>query len=272
MRTAEGTERGRARRALWIGALLVLLATPSRALAWSDLGHRIICEIAFREVRQETRQRIRELIPQDPEFRRFSDACTWPDHPRLRPTEHYVNLPRDATGIGADPCPLADTCVVTAIAADQKVLASPAAAEGDRLAALKYLGHWVADVHQPLHVVFADDRGGNQINTVGACVDSLHGAWDGCLVERTLGHDVSSIVTTLRNEITPAPPSQFQPLSRQRGAPAPDSSPAAPARRSPPISTISADANNVRVNGSAPLRTTASACHIRIIERRFLPR
>jgi hypothetical protein len=76
-------------------------------LAWNDLGHRIVCEIAFREVRQETRQRIKELVRRDPEFRRFSDACTWPDHPRTRPTEHYVNLPRDATGIETDPCPLA---------------------------------------------------------------------------------------------------------------------------------------------------------------------
>lgn len=204
MRSAEGTERGRGRWAPWIAVLLVLLATPSRALAWSDLGHRIICEIAFREVHQETRQRISELIRHDAEFRRFSDACTWPDHPRSRPTEHYVNLPRDATGIGTDPCPLADTCVITAIAADQKVLASPAAAEGERLAALKYLGHWVADVHQPLHVSFGDDRGGTAINTIGACIGSLHGTWDGCLVESALAGDVASIATELRNDITPA--------------------------------------------------------------------
>ena len=40
------------------------------------------------------------------------------------------------------------------------VLASRQAAE-ERLKALKYVAHLVADVHQPLHASFADDRGGN---------------------------------------------------------------------------------------------------------------
>lgn len=201
---AEATEQRRAGPALWLAALLLALSLPSHALAWSDLGHRIVCEIAFREVRPETRQRVKELIRQDKEFKRFSDSCTWPDHPRSRPTEHYVNLARDATGIGEDPCPLAAKCVVTAIATDVEVLSFSDTSDVERLAALKYLGHWVADVHQPLHVSFADDRGGNSINTVDACVGSLHLAWDGCLVESTLGHDVTLIATELRNEITSA--------------------------------------------------------------------
>jgi S1/P1 Nuclease len=73
-----------------------------------------------------------------------------------------VNLLRDPDGIGDDPCPLADECVATAIASDLSVLRSDAD-DNAKLAALESLGHWVGDVHQPLHVSFEDDRGGNSI-------------------------------------------------------------------------------------------------------------
>ena len=47
-----------------------------------------------------------------------------------------MNLLRDADGIGDDPCPLADECVVTAIASDLAVLRSDAD-DSTKLAALK---------------------------------------------------------------------------------------------------------------------------------------
>ena len=137
------------------------------ALAWGDTGHRIVCEIAFQELTDTARQRVKQLIRLDHEFSRFSDACTWPDHPRKRADEHYVNLPRDAVGIGADECPMADRCVLTAIDRDLAVLSSPTASDQDQLDALKFLGHWVGDVHQPLHVSFEDDRGGNGVGVAG---------------------------------------------------------------------------------------------------------
>ena len=49
-----------------------------------------------------------------------------------------------------------------------------------------------------------DDRGGIDIDTFGACEGNLQAAWDGCLIERTLGHDVSSITEMLSNELTPS--------------------------------------------------------------------
>jgi hypothetical protein len=81
------------------------------------------------------------MIRRDPEFDTFAEACTWPDHPRRRVSEHYVNLPGDAEGLNEDPCPLATDCVVSAIAKDLTVLSSSSATEQERLEALKYLGH-----------------------------------------------------------------------------------------------------------------------------------
>lgn len=82
------------------------------------------------------------------------------------------------------------------------VLADPSRSDGDRLLALKYLGHWVGDVHQPLHVSFGDDRGGNSVNVNGLCHGSMHGAWDDCLVTAAVGADGTAAVQALTAEIT----------------------------------------------------------------------
>jgi hypothetical protein len=123
--------------------------------------------------------------------------------PRKRADEHYVNLPRDAAGIGADGCPLADRCVLTAIDQDLAVLSSPTASDQERLDALKFLGHWIGDVHQPLHVSFEDDGGGNGVKvTGGLCGGKLHGVWDSCIIEHALGTDAAVVAGQLRNSIT----------------------------------------------------------------------
>jgi hypothetical protein len=140
-------------------AAALLLYSPA-ALAWGGLSHEAICELVFRELDETARQRVIALIQQDQEFTTFRASCNWADRPRQRATEHFVNLPRDATGLDDDVCPLAEECEVSAIAHDFAVLASPNASDEEKLAALKFLGHWVGDIHQPLHAASRDDRGG----------------------------------------------------------------------------------------------------------------
>jgi S1/P1 Nuclease len=184
--------------------MLFSLLAAQDVFAWGDTGHHIICEIAFQELTPQARARVIELIQHDPNFMLFSKACTWADHPRTRASEHFVNLPRSAASIGDDPCPLDDICVVTAIDQDMAVLSQASASEMEKLTALKYLGHWVGDVHQPLHVSFTDDRGGNAIDEQGPCADNLHAVWDTCLIARTLGRDVRHIAGELRSRVTAA--------------------------------------------------------------------
>jgi len=148
-------------------AYLLVLLLPGPALAWGDLGHRIICEIAFQELNDTARKRVKAMIRRDRDFDTFAEACSWPDHPRRRASEHYINLPRHADRLEEDPCPLATDCVLTAIEKDLRVLSSSTETEWEQLESLKYLGHWVGDIHQPLHVSFEDDRGGNSIGVSG---------------------------------------------------------------------------------------------------------
>jgi hypothetical protein len=154
-----------------------VLAFAGDAWAWGDTGHKIVCEIAFQLAANDTRAAIRKLIKTDQEFDTFSDSCTFPDHPRKRASEHFVNLPRDSKGLNANECPAGAKCVVTVILNDTEILTSRSERRRDKLIALKFLGHWVGDIHRPLHVSFEDDRGGNNITMSGECSGKMHAAW-----------------------------------------------------------------------------------------------
>ncbi|MEY9230994.1 hypothetical protein ABIF68_010318 [Bradyrhizobium japonicum] len=182
-------------------ALLIVTFTPTFAAAWGDAGHKVVCEIAFRLAQPEVRAEIRRLMKGDEQYDFFRDACVFPDHPRTRDSEHYVNLPRTAKGV-VGLCPLAPKCVLSAIESDMAILSSSASDE-KKLTALKYLGHWVGDLHQPLHVSFADDRGGNDLSTTGEC-SNLHSTWDTCLVFRGVGDNPTAAAADLIKSITPA--------------------------------------------------------------------
>ena len=68
----------------------------------------------------------------------------------------------------SDPCPSSDRCVGTAIAQDASVLVRGNATDEEKLEALMFLGHWVGDIRQPMHVGFRDDGGGNRFSAASS--------------------------------------------------------------------------------------------------------
>ncbi len=168
----------------------------------------MICEIAFQELTPPARAEVQRLLgtEPDPQFRHFSTSCTGADHPRKRAPEHYLNLPRIQTSVTAadQTCPLADACLLTAIVADIAVLQEVTASDADKLRALKFLVHWMGDLHQPLHISFQDDRGGNEVAVIGPCNHNLHAVWDTCLLTRGMGLQAAPSVVSLRAALTDA--------------------------------------------------------------------
>lgn len=67
------------RRRLFLAAFTLTVVNASAAFAWGDGGHRIICQIAYLELKPEIKARIDALIAIDPKFRTFADGCTWAD-------------------------------------------------------------------------------------------------------------------------------------------------------------------------------------------------
>lgn len=168
----------------------------------------VVCEIAFRLALPDVRAEVRRLMKDDTQYDFFRDACIFPDHPRKRPSEHFVNLARTSTGLTSSACPVAGNCVLSAIDADSALLASYTD-DAKKLESLKFLGHWVGDLHQPLHVSFEDDRGGNSITVNGACAGNLHSAWDTCLVLKAVDADPAVAATDLLKDISPTTQEQW---------------------------------------------------------------
>jgi len=66
----------------------------------------------------------------------------------------------------------------------EAVLRDPEAARGDRVEALRFLVHFVGDVHQPLHVGRREDLGGNRVLVLWFDEPAnLHSVWDSRMIE-----------------------------------------------------------------------------------------
>ena len=185
--------------------LLVLVLMPTLAFAWGGTGHKVVCQIAYDELADDARLELDRLLAQDADFESYAESCLFADKPKvIRPIDHYVNYPRSATAVTAGGCPMADSCVVTAIVDDVAVLKNSESSDAEKLLAMKLLGHWVGDVHQPLHVSFKDDKGANSINVDREEMEwpNFHGIWDGEILSYNLGDDYLQIAMQLRGAIS----------------------------------------------------------------------
>jgi hypothetical protein len=166
--------------------LLSWIFIAIHAHAWGTQGHQVVANLAYAQLSAQARLQVDKLLAPEPGAT-LASISTWADQTRNKTTApwHYVNFPRDTcTYDAARDCPDGQ-CVVGAIDRQLAVLASNASDE-KRLLALKYIVHLVADVHQPLHAGYADDRGGNtyQVQAFGRGTN-LHALWDTGLIENT---------------------------------------------------------------------------------------
>ena len=175
----------------YTAALLALLLAPFNLLAWGALGHRAVARIAENHLTPRARTEVARLLGTET----LPLVSTWPDEIRSDPQYsttgpwHYVNvasgldLPGFVAQLTATPAGPPSNAYM-ALAQVRKDLKDPAKTVEEKRFALKFLVHLVGDVHQPLHVGHAEDRGGNSISVSWRGRDAnLHSIWDGDLVE-----------------------------------------------------------------------------------------
>jgi hypothetical protein len=184
-----------------IFALLVMLA-PSPAWAWGPQGHEIVAQIALAELTPSARSHVARLLGAAAMM--VHDA-NWADEVRDQRRDtgrwHYVDIPLEAAGYDARRDCRDQDCVVAQIDNDLRVLSNRRASDAVRAEALRFLIHFVADVHQPLHAEDHNDRGGNQVRvTIGRYHANLHRVWDSEVVN-VLGPGSASAI---EHSITPA--------------------------------------------------------------------
>jgi hypothetical protein len=176
---------------------------------WGRDGHKILCEIAYREVNARTRSVIDGILASDDDYDSFPESCLWADVIRRQeeyskfPTAHYMNIPRGANYVSADEQCASTYCVVEAVDDMESILEGRLYNEREKLEALKFLSHFVGDLHQPLHAGYEDDRGGNSMEvTAWGEKSNLHSVWDYVLIEHT-GRSWSDLAEQLWQDITP---------------------------------------------------------------------
>ncbi len=189
-------------------SLLSCLFAPS-ALAWSNLGHRLVGDIAQRHLTPAANAQVAELLAGEAEpslagVASWADALRNVDADRFRKTSswHYVNFPANTCAYRpARDCPDGN-CVVGQIERQRAILADRTLPLAMRRDALKFLVHFVGDVHQPLHSGNRTDKGGNgfqiSLRTTlkpeayarkdyvdGVMGTNLHSVWDYYLLAST---------------------------------------------------------------------------------------
>jgi len=180
---------------------LVAAAAAANAFAWGADGHSIIAEIASRRLTPEARAEAERLLGAGVSL---ASIANWADDIRDERPEtynlHFVNYPlaQDRYNPATD-CPASPKgdCIAAALQRHRDVLTCPAG-DAARRESLKFVAHFVGDLHQPLHTV-TEFRGGNDVKVEveireGRCPrctprrtpGNLHQVWDSSLITQTV--------------------------------------------------------------------------------------
>ncbi len=179
------------RVAMLVVVSAIVLVAPARPAAWGPDGHRIVARIALVHLAPQARQEVDRILEGDPLD--FIEASNWADMVRPDRPEtynwHFVDVPYGVYEYDAlRDCPPSDggDCVLAAIDRLRETLADRSVERARRAEALKYLIHFVGDLHQPLHSITNNDRGGNDVGVDlgGERPSNLHAVWDRAVIAR----------------------------------------------------------------------------------------
>ena len=164
----------------------------SPAYCWWETGHQTVARIAAAHLTPAARTRVARIldVPDAPDAiaDALARASTWADETRndtKTGTWHYVDLAlQDSKSDIALRCPQ-NNCAPARIGLFAAQLASRTTdARWSELDALRFLVHFVGDLHQPLHAVSDADLGGNceRLDPPVGNAKNLHALWDGEIV------------------------------------------------------------------------------------------
>ena len=172
--------------------IILMFAFMSKANAmdndWGKTGHRIIGEIAERQLSDDVKDIVYDILDGES----LAVVSTWADEMRSNPSFdkfshwHYVNLPLDKE---YPEVKHTKANVVTIIERCVAILKSPSSDKEMKKFYLKYLVHLVGDLHQPMHTGRYEDYGGSKIYLTfkgrkgSDNKTNLHVLWDSNLID-----------------------------------------------------------------------------------------
>lgn len=161
----------------------LMMVSPS-AFSWGKNGHRIVGEIAQRNLSKEAQKGVKEILGDED----LSRVATWSDEIRSNKKYdytapwHYVSIPNGKTYF--DQKRNKDGDLIEALFRFEETLRDPKATKEDKTMAIKFMVHDMGDLHQPLHVGIAEDRGGNTVRLKWFKNEmNLHSIWDEAIID-----------------------------------------------------------------------------------------
>lgn len=196
------------KQALIFIIFITLYGFSVQSYALGKLGHQLVCQLAYEELSSQEqvklqllltklpnreKQRINRYLYQKPSTNiSYKEACTWADAIKKErkydqyKAWHYLNVPRDTKTLASRPC--MNNCITQAIKQHETQF-KKSHSTTEKIQALLFLGHWYGDIHQPFHIGFTSDRGGNKSKAQLASTSAkaqkctnLHWIWDECLL------------------------------------------------------------------------------------------
>ena len=173
--------------------IFVVVASLSCALpsfSWDKKGHDITAAIAQHHLTGEAQKQIKELLDGKTIIYWapwMDDASNMPEY-RYSKTWHYFDIEEGKDVTDYPHSEKGD--IITAITAQIEGLKGNTLTREERQLALKFLVHLMGDLHQPMHLGYPEDLGGNTIKVKFFNKEqSLHSMWDGALTSKS--HDWS---------------------------------------------------------------------------------
>jgi hypothetical protein len=162
--------------------LTILAIFPLKTFAWGKKGHEIVAQIAFKQLDKKTRKLIMSYL----DGMTIEQAANWMDdikkdhsYDKFKPL-HYVNFEKGET--------VKDSCCDNIIHSLNSTITELKHYKDYSKKEIKikicFLFHLIGDLHQPLHVGYGSDKGGNlfQVNFNSKSIN-LHGLLDYGIIE-----------------------------------------------------------------------------------------
>lgn len=164
--------------------ILLLVFIVNQTFAWGPIGHRVVGKIAELHLDAKTAAKVKAILGNES----LASVANWADFIKSDPNWrkanpwHYVSIPDGKTYKTIEKNKDGD--VVWAIEHFSKVLVDKKATKEQKAEAIKFLVHFVGDIHQPLHVGHVHDRGGNSVKINWFKEETnLHSVWDESLID-----------------------------------------------------------------------------------------
>jgi hypothetical protein len=164
--------------------MLALILSSSPSFPWGGEGHQVVGLIAMKYMTTAAQAKAGDLLGGSA----IDAVASWADEYRRDHGEtgpwHYIDIPLADSKIDlARECRNGD-CVIAKTEEFLAVLKDPSANKDTKAQALRFVIHFVGDLHQPLHDEDNGDKGGNTRHvTFDGHPDNLHWVWDTGLLQ-----------------------------------------------------------------------------------------